>query len=195
MALFAYKNTCVINSFYDYVAKQPGLKMIHLSGTIMNVYNMLEQKYAYEQFVAIYQQYIYLESFYDIYYYENMSFEASNFHDDFKPYYIKFIIEKASWSIEFCLNIQNEFNKFMCFLKKICDEQLMLKKEHIFKFRRYYTDTDIVKEWRSVQIIERNVNEPDSNEIYLGKIYEHLKEFHDFFSDYANEKYHIVMAM
>ena len=193
MAILVFKNE-VIPTAADFDSPLATIdRQQHIGGfsTIYNLFSAMNLPFYIKQWKELRENIRGVVDTQGQYHRESSSYEALNFHEDFVPYYIKFILDKSCLSESQRLEVCAIYQRLLQVIEEICDPSLVLKLEHLPVFSRYH----IQEGFHYAGLRSNSENDPDTTHLLdFSKVHQYCQEIYTLFHDHPIGEYIIVFS-
>jgi hypothetical protein len=190
----AYKNTLSISSFNDFVGAQENAKERQLDNAMSVLFEIFGIKHIYDNF---HKHGFLIKSTTDThnkYQSEFSAYDAQCYHEDFLPYYIKFVLDKTAIEEEQLFVFKDAYKQMLMLIEIICNKDFYVLDIHLPKLKRYYVEQPSLhpKRWEEAGLHKKKDEEQDATNLYLGNIHKYTYDMYTFFDTYSNPEYLVI---
>ncbi len=187
----AYKNMIGISSFNDFVGAEENIKELRLRDTMSTLFEIFGIKHIYDNF---HKHKFLVKSQTDThnkYQSEFSAYDAYCYHEDFLPYYVKFVLDKTAIQAEQLFVFRDTYKQMLMLIEIICNEDFYVLDIHLSKLKRYYVEQPWLypKRWEEAGLHKKKDEEQDAESLYLGDIYKYTNDMYTFFNTYSTPEY------
>ena len=187
----AYKNIIGISSFNDFVGGEENVKELRLNISMNILFEIFDRGDIYVNF---YKHKSLIKSQTDThnkYQSEFSAYDAYCYHEDFLPYYVKFILDKTAIQEEQLFVFRDTYKQMLMLIEIICNKDFYVLDIYLPKLKRYYVEQPWLypKRWEEAELHKKKDEEEDAKSLYLGDIHKYTNDMYTFFNMYSTPEY------